>query len=140
MTLSASPLQWSDWPAPRLGWRAALAGAVVVVVGALAALYDPLAGLVSTLLLVVSTGEVLLPSEYRLDAEGVEVRRLLGNRALRWDELSGWRAARGGFLLLRPQVSRWRRSRQPLLLRCPGREDEVRSWLILALGQAREAA
>ncbi len=139
--MTASPaLTWSDWPAPRLGLRAVLAGVAIGAVGLLAALLDPLAGVVSTLLLLVSTGEALLPSTYALDEEGVQVRRILGNRTLAWSELSGWRAAPEGFLLLRPQVSRWRRARPPLLLRCPGREDEVRSTLISRLGAEKGTA
>lgn len=137
---SPAPLSWTDWPARRTPVRAAAVGLIIALVGLLAAQMDPYAGLVSTLLLIVSTGEVMLPSTFLLDQEGVSVRRMLGNRSLRWDELSGWRAAPDGFVLQRPQVSRWRRSRAPLLLRCPGREEDVRSWLTSAPGPRELAA
>lgn len=123
-------ITWTHWPAPGLGLRALLAGLVIVVVGVAATLMQPLAGAVAAGLMLSATGEVLLPTTYTLSAEGVRLRRLLGNREARWEELARWRAASGGFILFWPARSRWRRSRQPVVLRCPGREDEVRSWLI----------
>lgn len=127
-------ISWSDWPAPRLGLRALLAGLVIVVVGVAATLMQPIAGLVAAALMLSASGEALLPTTYTLSADGLHIRRLLGNQEVRWEELHRWRAASGGFILFWPARSRWRRSRRPVVLRCPGREDEVRSWLISKLG------
>lgn len=131
---ASTTITWTDWPAPRLGMRALAAGLVIVVVGVAATLMQPMAGIVAAALMLSASGEALLPTTYTLDAEGLRLRRFLVNQELSWAELHRWRAASGGFILFWPSRSRWRRSRRPVLLRCPGREEEVRSWLISHLG------
>lgn len=136
MGASPLPLRWTDWPAPRLGAAAWGAAVVVLGVSAAALLYDPLAGAISALLLLASTGEALLPSRYAVDEEGVRVRRLLGDRALSWEELAGWRAAGEDVELLGPPRSRWRGGRRRLLLRRPTAREDLLRMLTSKLGPA----
>lgn len=128
------PIAWSDWPAPRSPTRATLAGIVIGGAGVAASAMEPLAGVVCAGLLLSATGEVMLPTSYALDTDGITVRRLLEHRRVGWDELISWQAAPEGFVLIGRGRTRWRRDRRTVRLRCPGREETVRAMLIARLG------
>ncbi len=127
-------LSWSDWPARRDPRRAALAAGVIGVTVAVVLLVDPLMAPVGAVLLVGATAEVLLPTRYRLDADGVHIARALWNRRVRWSGLERWSPAEDGFVLHGQGSRALLRRRRTVRLHCPGRQDPVAALLQEHLG------
>jgi hypothetical protein len=127
-------MTWSDWPARRQPGRAVLAGIVVLGSVGWAASLDGWMGLVAALLLLGATGEVLLPTRFDLDSEGVSVRHPFRVGRRDWGRFGSWRATQEGFLLRGRSASTWLQRRRALMLRCPGREAAVASLLQAHLG------
>ncbi len=118
-------VSWTDWPARRQPGRAVLAAGIVVLAIGSVATVDRWLAFLGAILLLSSVGEWLLPTRFELDAEGVRVRGLLRSANRPWARLLDWRQVPGGFWLPGRSSSRLLRRMRGVLLRCPGREDEV---------------
>ncbi len=133
-------LAWTDWPARRQPGRAVLAaGIVVLAIGSIATV-DRWLAFLGGILLLSSVGEWLLPTRFDLDADGVRVRGLLRSANRPWERLGDWRAVPGGFWLPGRSRSKLLRRMRGVLLRCPGREDEVVAVLKEHLEQSEPRA
>jgi len=64
------------------------------------ALVDRWLAALGAAVLLMATGEVLLPTRYAIDADGVRLQGLVRARRLRWVQLAGWRRAGDGIQLL----------------------------------------
>lgn len=128
-------LSWRDWPARRQA-GAATAAAVLVVgtVGAVAT-FDRWLAVLAALLLLSATGEVLLPTRYEVDEEGVRLRGPLRARRLRWVQLAGWRRRGDDVVLLGDGPHRLLRARRTVVLRAT--PAELSGLLRQHLGDAR---
>jgi len=120
---------WTDWPARRAPYRSGLAATIVLVTVGLAAVYDPLLSVLGLVLLVFSTGEVLLPTRYTVDDEGLRIDRPLGGKSLSWSQLSGFTSLEEGFEVTGRGPHRWVRRRRSARIRCPGRREQVEAEL-----------
>jgi hypothetical protein len=101
---------------------------LLATVGAVTS-FGPGWGLLAVLLLMMATGDALLPTRFELGPDGVRVDHPFRRARRGWDAYGGWRPATDGFWLARRGPLRAR----GLLIRCPGREDEVeaglRAWM-----------
>ena len=128
-------LSWRDWPARRQPARAlAAAGLVLGAVGVVATV-DRWLALLAAFLLLTATGEVLLPTRYEVDDEGVRLHGLLRARRLRWVQLAGWRTAGADVVLLGDGPHPLLRRRRTVVLRAV--PDALGECLRRHLGDAR---
>ena len=118
-------VEWSDWPARRRPAVSIFAAVVIAVAVGAAASWDPWIAVVGAAALVLATSEVLLPTRYRLDPDGVHLQRPFQHRHIPWDRVRGFVRTDVGFVVQgrgsRPLLAR----RYTATLRCPGREDAV---------------
>ncbi len=124
-------LSWKDWPARRQpGTAMAAALLVVATVGAVASL-DRWLAVLAALLLLTATGEVLLPTRYEVDAEGVRLRGALRARRLRWSQLAGWEVVGADVVLRGDGPHPLLRRRRTVVLRAtpPELDDMLRRHL-----------
>jgi len=129
-----APATWTDWPARRSPGRAGFAAAVVVGSVAVIAPMEPVLAALGAALLLGATGEVLLPTRYTLDDEGVETATLLGRRRRPWSQLGAWRASGDGFSVDGSGPARILRRRRAVRLRSPADAAAVAGWLTERLG------
>ncbi len=82
-------LAWTAHPAKRQPEQIALIAAIVLVTAwvVMVTLESPWLALVAAVILVVSVGQFLFPTRYRLTDAGVEERRLLGRKFRAWSDL-----------------------------------------------------
>lgn len=104
-------LEWSAWP---LRDRPAAAAAGLATMTALAALAgllggDLLWGLLSMLLLAAWLNELLLPTRFAADAEGVSAHGPLRSRRIRWSDATRLAVEPRGGWLGRARGASWRR-------------------------------
>ncbi|MBX2802362.1 MAG: hypothetical protein KTR31_32080 [Myxococcales bacterium] len=90
---------------------------IVVTTGAVANL-DPWLAVAGAAMLVMATGEVLLPTRYELSTEGVAVLGTFSRRRQDWSRVAGWRAVPEGFVLVGQGSRPVLRRRRTLTLRC----------------------
>lgn len=102
--------------------------------------WDAWLGVVSGVVLVLATAEVLFPTRYALDSEGVHVAGAFSQRHEPWSRFTGVRRVREGFLLLgrgsRPVLRRHRTR----LLRCSDEREAVQQVLDQHLGATSGAS
>ena len=79
--------------------------------------------------LIGATGEVLLPTAYRLGPEGVGLRSLARSGLRPWSSFEGWTRRREGFLLHGRGGSRWIRSRRSVFIYCFDQAEQVEEYL-----------
>jgi hypothetical protein len=129
-------ISWTDWPARRQPRRAAFAVLVILVgTGAVAAL-DPWLGFVGALLLMTATAEVLLPTRFGLNDDGVTIANPLRRAHRSWDRFGSYRQTEEGFFLIGAARSPLLRRRVSLTLRCENHMDAVTQALRHYLGEA----
>lgn len=130
-------IQWTDWPARRQPLRSTLAALVIAVgTGAVASL-DPWLAFVGALLLLTATAEILLPTRFGLDAEGVTLDNPLRRSRRTWDRFGAWARTDDGFFLIGAAGSPLLRRRASVQLRCQDRIEEITAALTAHLGEAR---
>ena len=135
-----TPATWTDWPARRSPARAGFAAAVVLGSVAAIAPIEPVLAALGAALLLGATGEVLLPTRYTLDSEGVETSTPLGRRRRAWSQLGRWRATPEGFAVDGEGPAGILRRQRALRLRAPSDPAAVEGWLIERLGPAAPGA
>jgi hypothetical protein len=88
-TAAAGELRWAVWPARGrpLATAVLLAGAIVLGVLITQGAKDPVLGLAAPLFVLASLGSFLLPTEYRLSKDAVEIRSLGVARMRPWNEV-----------------------------------------------------
>jgi hypothetical protein len=128
-------MQWTDWPAQRRPWVAAVAACVIVASVALLSAEDRALAALAALVLLSATAEALLPTRYELAADGIRLDNPLRRRRRDWQRVRAWRLAPDGFLLEPRGRAGFLRRRGSLWLRCPGREAEVEAFLRARLGE-----
>ena len=87
--------------------------------------------------LLHALAEVLLPSSYHMDDEGVSSNALLKIARRRWEDFSGFHSTKEGFFLEGRGKLRWLRQKRSMMLRCPENRAQVEQWLNSRLGQHR---
>ncbi len=120
---------WTDWPASRKKGRAALAWLLIFAAVAAVASVDRWLAFVAAGLLLMSVGETLLPTRYRVGADGIQVRHPFRAQLRPYSRIGGWAVVDGGVRLNGTSRSPFLRRRQQLLLRCPGQEEQVAALL-----------
>lgn len=86
---AAEELRWAVWPARGrpLATGVLVAGAVVLGVLITQGTKDPVLGVAAPLFVLASLGSFLLPTEYRLSKDAVEIRSLGVARVRPWGEV-----------------------------------------------------
>ncbi len=108
MDTAADVLHWRVHPARERILAASIALAVILVMAALAAaiMHSLGWGLLAVAVQIAALRRFFLPSEYRVDAEGVTASGLWARRQYRWDEIRRFVCdGRGGFLSTRSNSS-----------------------------------
>lgn len=125
---SAAPdLRWAVWPARSRPLAAVVLISGAVVLGVLIArgTQDLLLGVAAPLFVLASLGSFLLPTEYRLSRDAVEVRSLGVARVRPWNEVRRV-VDEGGSVLLSPFASRsWLDPYRSIRLLYGGNRDQV---------------
>jgi hypothetical protein len=76
------------------------------------------------------TGEVLLPTAYRIGPEGLKLRSF-GRSGLRpWASFEGWLRTPKGFLLKGKGGVRWLRQRRSVFIYCFDQAEQVEEYLV----------
>ena len=133
--MAPSPaLVWTDWPARRTPLRAGFAAAVIAAAVAAVGASEPTLAVVGGALLLGATSEVLLPTRYTVDAEGVETRNPLGARRRPWAQLAGWRRIGADFAVDGGGPAGLLRRRRAVVLRAPVDASAVEDQLLERLG------
>ena len=130
------PLRWQDWAARRQPRRAIFAVLVIAVAVAWAASFSWGYGLAAAIALLGATAPALLPVQFTLDDEGVRVDSALGHRRVPWADVDRWARAPDGVALIGRGRHSLVRRRRTVWLPCPGREEEVISWVSSRIGAA----
>lgn len=116
------PLVWTVHPAARR--RPAAAGALAVIALAGLAAAEVGGGIgwgtAAIVFLVLAVSPFLLPTHYRLDDEGVEVRHLGGVRRRAWSEVRRVEPVPGGVLVSPYRVASFRDRVRGIVLRVDG--------------------
>lgn len=83
------PFEWQVHLARSEPWRAVVVIGFILAVGVTGLLifHSALSALLASGLLLAATSEFLLPVNYRLTAEGAEVRNLFTWRQIRWQDI-----------------------------------------------------
>ena len=136
----ADPLRWTDWIARRQPLRAGFAALVIAGAVAWAASFGWGYGLAAAVGLLGAVGPALLPLRYTLDDAGVRLDGALYQRQVPWTDVVRWVRAPDGFALVGRGRHAILRRRRGLVLRCPGHEHEVESWLSTRLPETSGAA
>jgi hypothetical protein len=86
---AAGELRWAVWPARGrpLATVVLIAGSVVLGLLITQATKDPVLGVAAPLFVLASLGSFLLPTEYRLSKDSVEIRSLGVARVRPWNEV-----------------------------------------------------
>ena len=122
-------MTWRDWPVRRQWGRAAMAAVMLVAASGWAASYHVALGVVGAALLIAVTAEVLLPSRYTIDAEGVRIASWVRTRRVRFVQVRGFGLVEDGVCLRGKGPSSWIRRRRTVILRGPSHADAVTSFL-----------
>jgi len=117
-----APLVWTVHPAARRRPAAAAALGVIALAGLAAAEVGGGTGwgAAAVVFLVLAVSPFLLPTRYRIDDEGVEVRHLGGVRRRAWSEVRRVVAVPGGVLVSPYRVASFRDRLRGLVLRVDG--------------------
>ncbi len=102
-------MEWTAHPARKRPQDVMLAVCVVTLTAwaVLIGLGSPWLALVAACLLVVAIAPFLLPTRYRLDADGIAERRLWMTRSRRWADLRRIDVGRGAALVSPYGQPRW---------------------------------
>ena len=134
-------LRWTAWPARERPLAAAVLVAGAVVLGVLIAqgTRDLVLAIAAPIFVLASLGSFLLPTEYRLSTDAVEVRSLGVARVRPWSDVRRIED-QGGTLLLSPFESRsWLDPYRGLRLLCGGNRDQVLAFVEARTREARRA-
>jgi hypothetical protein len=134
-------MEWTAWPLRRSLGRGAFAAAFVgATIAVVAQISGPLLAVVAALVLAFSLAPFFVPTHYRLDAEGVAVRRLQRTTRRPW---SAFRSVRSGptMCLLSPGEKRsWLDAYRGCSLLLEGNRAEVVRYAEAMVGSARAGA
>lgn len=114
-----SACTWRDWPAQRRPGRALIAAVLVLAAVAATAQVSAWMALVGAILLMGAVAEGLVPAHYRVDAEGLTVKRALRRWHLSWDQVARLRPHPDGLLVCARGVRPWLARRHDLVLHAP---------------------
>jgi hypothetical protein len=131
------------WPARERPLAAAVVVTGAVVLGVLIAqgTRDLVLGVAAPVFVLASLGSFLLPTEYRLTKDAVEVRSLGVARVRPWTEVRRVDNEGPGSVLLSPFETRsWLDSYRGLRLLCGGNRDRVLAFVEARVGEARRDA
>jgi len=124
-------LEWRAWP---LVNRPAASGALIIFILAVSA-YSVVSfghavyGVIALVVLFGAVTDLLLPTAYRLDAEGVTVRLPFQTRRRKWEEFRYFATGAKVMLLTNSADLDSRSARRGQLLRAPENLDEVRAFV-----------
>lgn len=125
-------LRWMAWPARQRPLAAVVlvAGAVVLGVLIVQGTRDVVLGVAAPLFVLASLGSFLLPTEYRLTKDAVEVRSLGVARVRPWRELRRFEDDGREWILLSPFESRsWLDPYRGVRLLCGGNRDRILAFV-----------
>ena len=128
------------WPARERPLAAAVVVTGAVVLGVLIAqgARDLVLGIAAPVFVLASLGSFLLPTEYRLTKDAVEVRSLGMARVRPWAEVRRVENEGPGSVFLSPFESRsWLDPYRGLRLLCGGNRDRVLAFVEARVGEAR---
>src|SRR5512139_184707 len=128
------------WPARERPLAAAVLLTGTVVLGVLIAqgTRDLVLGIAAPVFVLASLGSFLLPTEYRLTKDAVEVRSLGVARIRPWAEVRRVEAEGPGAVFLSPFESRsWLDPYRGIRLLCGGNRDRVLAFVEARVGEAR---
>ena len=124
-------LEWRAWP---LVNRPAASGTLIIFILAVSA-YSVVSfghavyGVIAMIVLFGAVADFLLPTGYRLDAEGVTVRLPFQTKRRKWDEFKYLATGAKVMLLTNSADLDSRSARRGQLLRAPDNLDEVRAFV-----------
>ena len=133
-------LRWMAWPARERPLAAAVLVVGTVVLGVLIAqgTRDLVLGIAAPVFVLASLGSFLLPTEYRLTKEAVEVRSLGVARVRPWAEVRRVEDEGPGSVFLSPFETRsWLDPYRGIRLLCGGNRDRVLAFVEARVGEAR---
>ncbi len=109
---------------------------IAIGTGAVASV-DPWLAFVGAVLLMVATAEVLLPTRFSVDDDGVQIQNLVRRARRTWDRFGSWTAVHDGFQLVGTSRRAFLRRRASVRLRCPELRAEVEALLRSHIGETR---
>ena len=125
-----STLTWTTWPARERPLAAFVLVASSVILGVLVrrATGDTVLGVVTPVFVLGSLVAFLLPTEYRLTEEAIEVRSLGVSRSRPWSEMRRMTVDRTGVFLSPFEKRTWLEAYRGLRLLFGGNRDQVVSF------------
>jgi hypothetical protein len=140
MTEQAAPeLSWTAWPLRRRRGRGVLAG--VLVGGTSWGIWDftrdPWLSAVASAILAAAVAPFFVPTEYRLSASGIVIRRPWRTRRLGWERWRGARANRNVVVLSPSRKASWLDEVRGETLFFEGNRGEVLEYVERMVGKAR---
>jgi len=123
----AGELTWSVWPARQRPMAAAILLGASVVLGGLVeqGTHDRVLAVAAPMFVLVSVSSFLLPTSYRLHAEGFEVRSLGMVRSRPWSEMRRFDADATGVFLSPFERKNWLDAYRGARLVYGGNRDQV---------------
>ena len=123
----AGELTWSVWPARQRPMAAAILLGASVVLGGLVeqGTHDRVLAVAAPMFVLVSVSSFLLPTSYRLHAEGFEVRSLGMFRSRPWSEMRRFDADATGVFLSPFERKNWLDAYRGARLVYGGNRDQV---------------
>jgi len=112
-------IAWTHWPAQQKPWRSLLSAVLIAAAIGVFWSIELVYGVVATFALLSSTAEFLLPTRFRLTAEGVETLNAFRRVRRTWDRFESFGPNQSGYHLRgngpRPSIARRRNLRLPCL-------------------------
>ena len=135
----AGELSWSVWPARSRPIAAAVLLGASVVLGVLVeqGTSDRVLGLAAPMFVLVSLSSFLLPTSYRLSADGFEVRSLGMVRSRPWSEMRRYEADATGVFLSPFGRKNWLDAYRGARLIYGGNRDQVVAFVEAKLAGGR---
>lgn len=126
-TAAAGELSWSVWPARERPIAAAVLLGASIVLGVLVqqGTHDRVLSVAAPLFVLVSLSSFLLPTSYRLSADGFEVRSLGMVRTRPWSEMRRFEADATGVFLSPFERKNWLDAYRGARLVFGGNRDQV---------------
>jgi hypothetical protein len=137
----ADEVVWRAWPARQRPLTALVLIAGATVLGILVArgTQDPVLGIAAPVFVLASLSSFLLPTEYRLTREAVEVKSLGVVRSRPWTEMRRFEEDRSGVFLSPFEKRSWLDAYRGVRLDPGGKRDQVVAFVKGRLAPARRA-
>ena len=118
-------LTFWDWPAKRQPYRSLFAITIALLGIAAASTAHWILGIAAAMLLISSLGEVLLPTRYRINSDGISIVGLHALTHKNWTDIKGSQLVDAGILVIGKQSSRFAFRRNKWLIRCRENQETV---------------